>query len=203
MKKIVKGVLVFIGVIFSVAFLWSQSWALSLAFTPSSASIGIGDAIDMGIVISGLENADLGAFDLNINYDSTILSFNTYSLGDGLGDIAAGDADDWSFGDDGLGTINLAELSWLLDLSSQPDTFTLATVSFTGTGTGTSPLSFSNVILSDDLAGELIATTEGGSISVSSGGGAAPVPEPATMFLMVTGLAGMLGFYRKKFFQKS
>jgi hypothetical protein len=198
MKKIVKCFLVFIGVIFSVAFLCSQSWAMSLSFSPSSASIGVGESIDIGIVISGLENADLGAFDFSINYDSTILGFNSYTLGDGLGDIAAGDADDWSLGDDGAGAINLAEISWLWDLSSQSDAFTLATISFTGIGAGTSPLLFSNVTLGDYWGDPLTATSENGSARVT-----APVPVPATIFLMVTGLAWVFGFSRKKFFKTS
>lgn len=201
MKKIVKGFFVLIGVIFSAAFLCSQSWALSLSFNPSSSSINVGDSIDIGIVVSGLEaGVDLGAFDISINYDSTILGFNTYTLGNGLGDVAAGDADNLSSGDDGAGNINLAELSYLWDLSSQPDSFTLATISFSGIGAGTSPLLFSNVTLSDYWGYPLTATTENGSVSIIASS-TAPVPEPATMLLMATGLAGMFGISRKKVFK--
>ena len=102
MKKTVKGILVPTGAIFLVAFLYSQSWALSLSFNPSSSLIGVGDLIDVDIVVSDLTDdvsglpVYVGAFDLEVNYDASILSFNSYSLGNGLGDIAAGDADDWS-----------------------------------------------------------------------------------------------------------
>jgi len=77
--------------------------------------------------------------------------------------------------------------------SNQPDSFTLATISFTGISGGNSDLFFSNVLLADDLwpVGSLDATLGTGSVDV------APVPEPATMLLFATGLAGFAGLRRK------
>lgn len=119
-------------------FLSSQVWAIALSFNPSTSEIGIGSTIDIDLVISGMENDDLGYFEFDVNYDDFILDFDSYTLGSGLGDIAAGDADDWSLGDLGSGTINLIELSYLWDLSFQADSFTLATLSFTSLNEGTS-----------------------------------------------------------------
>jgi hypothetical protein len=133
-----------------VVVLNSQAWALSLSFSPSATLVGVGDSVGTDIVILGLETSNLGAFDFNVLYDDTILDFDYYLLGDDLGDISTGGAEDWSLGDLGGGEINLSELSWLSNFSSQPDSFTLGTLYFSGKGVGDTSLSFSDVILSDE-----------------------------------------------------
>jgi PEP-CTERM motif len=180
---------------FVCIFLSGHAWAISLSFSPSTSEIGIGDSIDIDLIISGMENDDLGYFEFDVNYDDSIIGFNSYTLGMGLGDDLTpwtGNAEDWSLGDLGSGTINLIELSYLLDLSFQADFFTLATLSFTGLNEGISLLSYSNLVLSDDWGVALSASLEGGSVDVS-----APIPEPATLLLFGTGLASFLGFRRK------
>ena len=169
-----------------------QVWAMSLSFNPSTSNIGIADMIDIDIVASGLENTDLATFDLNINYDNSILSFDSYTFTDSLGDVNAGDTSDWSWGDDGFGTLNLAELSWLWDFSFQDDSFVLATVTFLGNEVGISPLFFSDVILGDNWGSPLYYTLNTGLVEVT-----APVPEPATMILLSSGLLGF-GIFRRK-----
>lgn len=171
-------------------FLCSQAWAITLSFNPATSWIDVGDPIDISIAISGLENENLSTFDLNINYDAAILSFDKYVLGSGLGDLSNPmEAEDWSLGGGG-GTVHLSEISLLLDFSWQHDSFTLATVSFTGISMGTSPLQFSNVILGDEWGNELSATLADGSVNV--------VPVPTTILLMGSGIAGVLGL-RKRF----
>ena len=59
--------------------------AATLTFNPSTSTVGIGDQIGIDINVSGLEDVDLGSFDLNLNYDDTVLSFDSNVLGDGLG----------------------------------------------------------------------------------------------------------------------
>jgi len=186
MNRFTKKFLVLISIFCSILFLNTHVWAISLSFSPSTAEINIGGSIDVDLIISGLENDDLGYFEFDINFDDSILGFNSYSLGNGLGNIAAGDADDWSAGDLGGGTINLIEISYLLDLSFQSDSFSLATLSFTGVGLGSSPLSYSNIVLGDDWGGALSADTIDGSIDV--------VPEPATLLLFGIGFIGLFCF---------
>lgn len=106
-----------------------------------------------------------------------------------LGDIP-GDADDWSLGDLGGGVMNLAELSLLPDLISQPDDFSPTTVFFTGSAAGTSSLFFSDVDLGDQLGDPITGPfLETGSLTV--------VPEPAALLLLGSGLAGLVGLRRK------
>ena len=59
----------------SVLFLSSHAWAISLSFSPSTSEIGIGDSIDIDLIISGMENDDLGYFEFDVNYDDFILDF--------------------------------------------------------------------------------------------------------------------------------
>lgn len=182
MKTISKSVLFGFCVVCAVALLSNQAWAIALSFSPSTSFFDVGDSIDVDIIISGMETDNLAEFSFDINYDDSILTFDSYVLGTELTDPFWGQ-DDWSLGDRGGGIINLSELSWLMDFSSQPDVFRLATVSFTGLTLGTSSLSFSNVILGDDWGDPLSADLETGTVS--------PVPEPATILLLGTGPAAV------------
>ena len=192
MKKPGKTLMIGLCTILAMAFLSTRVWAIALSFDPSASEIYVGDSVDIDIVISDLTNDNLAGFDLTINYDSSILAFDSHTLGTELGDIDLFEASDWTVGD------NLVEVSWIWDpvfWSNQPDSFTLATISFTGISGGISDLFFSDVILSDDSWPAVAfsdVTLETGSVDV------APVPEPTTMLLFGTGLAGLVGF-RKKF----
>ena len=150
MKKSNKTIRIVLCTIFMIAFFSSRVWAIALSFEESASTINIGESIEIDLVISGLENNNLAAFDFNVNFDDSILDFNSYSLGTGLG--TGWDISDFSLGYLGAGSCNvhLSEFSWLWDFTFQPDSFTLATLTFTGAGVGTSPLSFSDVLLSDD-----------------------------------------------------
>ena len=172
-----------------VFFLASHAGAVAyLSFSPNSTSLGVGEYVDVDIVISGMENENIAAFDFVVNFDNTILSLDSYLFGNGLGDVNTGEAMDLSIDQ------NLVEISWLWDFGFQEDSFTLATISFLGLAEGQSDLFLSDIILSNDNwpAEAIDYDTEVASIEV------APVPEPATMLLLGIGIVGLGGIYRKK-----
>lgn len=161
----------------------------AVVFTATAAG-----AVNVDITISGLEKVDLRAFDLNVQYDQTLLTFDSYTMTDELGSFTvppdAPDAEDWSLGDNGSGTVNLAALSYLSDFSSQPDAFTLATLSFSGEESAMAAVYLSDIVLSDPLGDPLSFTVNGADITVSV------VPLPGAIWLFCTGL-GIAGIRRK------
>ncbi len=199
--------------------------AVSLNLLPASQTAAPGDTVSLDLVISGLGDhaaPSLGDFDIDVSFDPSRLSFAAYGLGNGLGDVAAGEAWDLSLGDVGGGVVNLAELS-LLDANPnsgpsfsppylddiQAGSFVLAsldflvevlppgsltTVGIAATATGGSS---AGPVLGDGLGNPLaLDSAQGAVIFNPSPPGA--VPEPATLVLYGLGGAGLLLGLRRR-----
>ena len=177
--------------------------AIMIDFVPASSSVEQGASLNVDIVISDLASAGeiVSAYDLNVSYDSSYLSATDVTFGNYLDDLFF---PGFTLQDSSLttpGLINLSELSLLSDAelaAQQPDSFTLATLTFEALAIGTSALIFEpDPFFGIDVKGnffEVLALDAGtGSVTVT---GPVGVPEPSSLLLFA--LAFLFpGFFRR------
>lgn len=181
------------------------AFSVTLTLETDTPYVDVCDDFDVDLVISGLnqEFLSVGSFDVDIQFDTTQMSFIDYSLGTFLGDVNLFEALDFSLGEAIPGTIDLAEVSLLdpftLDayqLNGVLDEFTLATLTFHCDGVGVSE------ILIDDtdpwlFVGDSLATLPGFTVTVGDSLTITQTPEPTTLLLFGLGLIS-LGALRRK-----
>ena len=177
--------------------------AASLEILPVSQNAELGDSVEVQVVISELGSfgaPSLGAFNLNVSFDDTILDFAGLTFGDqldvqNLGSIRAFSEDP----NPNVGLVAFFEISLdppgILD-SFQEASFTLATLNFNVTAEGIALLNISSATLDDSL---------GNTISVDSildavinGTEPSTIPEPSTILGLLTLGGIVLGASKKK-----
>jgi len=164
--------------------------AASIGLSPSSQSLPIGNTVAIDVVISGLGGIGalptLAAFDLDVTFDPSVLSFVSVLFGDDLGQVGVDTIFDVNLLA-GPVRVDLANASLLSDAeleANQPASFVLATLFFTASGLGTSNLSITQALLANAPGGSIPATLSGASVEVL-------VPEPASLALVSIGLAAL------------
>lgn len=177
------------GLFIAVASLCRAEVVLSV--DPTSQTVALGTQVNFDLDISGLGSGTaLGTYDLNLNFDPTLLSYDNIVFGDqvdisGLGDI--------QFVTPGSGAIDVFELSLdsAGDLDSlQASAFTLATLTFDTLAAGTdSPVTLSTNALGDAFGNSIIADLENASVSITS---LSDTPEPGTLGLLCAGLLALM-----------
>lgn len=177
-----------------------QSKATALTMSTTSSNPIIGNTVDVELNVADLDDGtadSVGAYDVNIAFDPSILSYNSVTFGNQLdlgifGSIKSVD-------DSGIatGTLNIAESSLedpvVLDSSQAPD-FTLATITFDTIAVGPSQITPS-IVSFGDAAGDPLAVD-----TLSSGTVAVAVPFGVSTNTGIIILAGIYGvnYLRKK-----
>lgn len=170
--------------------------AITIEFIPPSQSVSVGSTTTVDLVISGLvDNAapSLGAFDLDVGFDPSVLNFSGAALGNQLDLFGLGTINGVI---SGIGTVNLFELSLesVADLDTlQAGSFLLATLSFDALASGSSALSITLNALGDSSGNPLDAEIVGGTI-----GSVGAVPEPASLPLIGIGILSMIALVMRR-----
>ena len=179
--------------------------AAVVSFSPSSQFVSLGDNASVDLRISGLGDEILTGFDLDVSFDDSILSFQSFTFGTGLDLFGLGSL---QLVDDSLpGLVNVYEVSFDLDDELklfQANDFILGTFNFGTLNYGTSPLNVAVGPLGVALSGELVFDPDLGFEFVSElemkvqEGSISVVPVPAAIWLFGTGLIGLVGFSKRR-----
>lgn len=174
--------------------------AFTLSVVPQASTVSLGGTVLVDIVASDLVSGaapSLGAYDLNLSFDPSVLSFGSINFGTGLSVTGMPSiVQDFALGS---GAVNPFEVSLeeTADLNAlQAGAFTLFTITFNAMQAGTSLLSLSLNSLSTAEGTALTADAlNGASISVA---GASAVPVPAGVWLLLSGVAGVGSLLRRR-----
>lgn len=174
--------------------------ASTITFTPNSQTINVGGTATVDVNISGLSaNQALGAFDLFVKSDSSIVDATSVTFFSSLGpDLSFSGSTLDSGLTEAFETSNSTTAALLGLQSGQP--FSMFAVTYTGVASGTSALSIatSPEYLADG-AGALLADPNVVDGSITVLGKTAPTPEPSTLALFGSGCCALVAAAKRRY----
>jgi len=180
----------------------SGARAVTIDFVPAAQTVTLGTAAQVDVVVSGLGDGvapSLGAFDIDVAFDDTVLAFDQVVLGADLGDPDSILETVSGAGLLGPGLIDAFVVSFLLDFeldALQGDSVVIASLLFDTVGIGTSALTLPQVLLGDALGVPLALDAPAGSGSIQVAAASA-LPATGTFALLAAALALALARVRR------
>src|SRR5271157_1101426 len=163
-----------------------------LSVDPLSSSVSLGSNFTLDINIANV--TDLYAFQFDIGFGPSVLQAMGVLEGPFL---ATGGCNCTSFFpgfiDNGAGNVTFIANTLLGPGPGVNGSGTLAILQFLASGAGTSTIDISNFILLDSNLNEIDATTESGTVTVTS-----PIPEPSGILMVGFGVVWMAGALSRK-----
>ena len=196
MKKLLASLGLALG---CAAFAAPASAAVVFSFSPASSHIGIGESVLVEMRISGLSHEILSGYDLNFRWDAGIAQYgsaNFLPVQSQLGpdyEHLADTPTQGNYGVQGLSYLDDATLSGL-----QASSFVFGSFELTGLADGVTRLTLgSDPAFERNFFGRYFETLEVqvGSACIAVGSGSCPtaVPEPGSLGLVASALAGAFG----------
>lgn len=163
----------------------STSANITLTIEPAAQSVPLGNTVDVAVNISGLPEMaapSLGAYDLDVTFDPSILSFNNVAFGDQLDLSILGSVPGYDAAVTGVVNTFEVSLESISNLNTlQAGSFNLFTLTFDTLALGLSDVDISNIVLGDAYGSPLSA-------DVGGGGHVMVIPAPAALILSGLGL---------------
>jgi hypothetical protein len=187
-----------VGTMLAVGLMYALGWSTPLlSLVPQSSTVNVGEAVSVDVVLSDLDDQYVTLFDLNVQFDPTVLDFQSFLFTKNLGNYL-NDPDVFAFAPSvtvlsGAETaVNIGELSLLSSFPMQDqalathDPLLLGTITFKGVALGTSNLQFTDNGLLGDFLGYPLAYDVSSPVSMTA------VPEPGMMMLSMCGFLGLV-----------
>ncbi len=184
------------------------SQAITISAVPSGSSFQVGNGLTVDVVVSDFGNGaapTLGAYSFDLIYDSAVLTLT----GQPVFTAFLGDTDPNLFETDiavdltSAGTAGVSVLSFLTDTeldALQPADFALVSFSFNASGSGSTVVDFSSVILTDATSGQSIVgvVQQGGVVQVTPNNGGIPLPGTLLLVLVAVPFSFRRGLLRRR-----